>query len=159
VAYAYLQGAHRNGGILGRVPADGGTTDFRNLAADLIFKYAGASLQAEAFWRQGFRKPGSAKDGAGAVIAAEAPRDGFGFFTQAGYLLPFTSFEVGARYGQLRPQGAGSGLRERRELGGVLSYYFAQHSLKLQADYFRLWGTEGIRAGENQVRIQVEAGF
>jgi len=159
-SYAYVANSRRNQGPLGSAPADRGTTDFHNAEADLLFKIYGLSLTGEFFYRKGDRS------GGGAIDVTKTPpvpfpvdkaRSGYGFFAQAGYLLPQTMFEIEARYGQLRGTGETS-LKERHEIGGGVSYYFARHSFKLQADYFRLWGTE-LSKGTDQVRLQLEAGF
>lgn len=97
VAYAYLQNARRNAGILGEVPADEGTTNFHNVTADVMFKLAGFSLLSEFYYREGTRNPGTARDSSGQPIPLEPARDGMGFFAQVGYLLPRTALEVGAR--------------------------------------------------------------
>lgn len=159
LAYAYLQKARRDAGILGSRPADGGTTNFHNATADVLLKYSGISLLAEAYWREGKRNPGGAVDETGGAIPVEAARNGYGFFAQAGYLLPGMPLEFGARYGQLRPSRGETSLEAENELGAVVSYYFVENAIKLQADYFRLWADEGPGVGDDQVRLQLELGF
>ncbi|MBI2394552.1 MAG: hypothetical protein HYV09_33590, partial [Deltaproteobacteria bacterium] len=156
-SYAYDHKSRRNQGPLGRAPADGGTTNFHAVEGDLLLKMYGLSLTGEVFYRKGTRKAGDVTDAAGVPVQVEKARNGLGWFAQAGYLLPRTMFEISARYGQLRGVGDTS-LKERHELGGGVSYYFARHSLKLQADYFRLWGEQQSK-GADQVRLQLEAGF
>lgn len=157
-AYAYDTNSRRNQGPLGRAPADGGTTTFHNAEADFLLKMYGLSVTGEYFYRKGTRKPGDATDPVtGAPVPIERARSGHGFFVQTGFLLPQTMLEIVGRYGQLRGTGDTS-LREQHEAGGGLSYYFARHSFKLQADYFKLWGTE-LSKGADQVRLQLEAGF
>jgi hypothetical protein len=163
-AYAYQQNSRVDRGVLGRPPTDGGTTDFRHLTADVLFQLGGGSLLAEGFLRRGFRTPGDATDGDGAPLPVARPRDGWGFFVQGGYLLPRSGFELTARYGELHPTGgpgttAASALTELHEAGVGANYFFAQHTLKLQADYFRLWEDAGPAAGSDQVRVLLEAGF
>jgi hypothetical protein len=37
-----------------------------------------------------------------------------------------------------------------------VNYYFAQHQLKLQADYFRIFGSDGLAKGYDQARLQLQ---
>jgi hypothetical protein len=158
-SYAHVSNSARNQGPLGRAPADGGTTTYDTTEADVLLKMYGLSATGEFFWRDGDRKSGGALDPNGMPIPTERPRNGMGFFAQIGYLLPQTMLEIEARYGNIRSAGASSSLADRQELGAGSSYYFAQHSFKLQADYFRLWGTTGLSEGTDQVRLQLESGW
>ena len=159
-SYAHISNSMRNQGPLGPPPADGGTTTFNTAEADVLLKMYGLSATGEVFWREGDRKLGDAVDDSGAPIPMERPRDGYGGFGQLGYLLPHTMFEVSSRYGMMRRSSAEkSSLQNRQELGGALSYYFVRHTLKLQADYFRLWTADRLAEGLDQVRLQLEAGF
>lgn len=160
-AYAFIdRDPHDNHGFFGAVPADGGTTSTHNATADLNFRWAGFSFEGAFFWRKGWRQSGNALDGNGDVIPTVAPRNGFGYFTQAGYLIPRVPLELGARWGQILAQGGPTrtSLRDQSEVGGVLGYYFARHFLKLQLDYLHLWNTD-IRLGTDQVRLQLQATF
>ncbi len=159
-SYAYNTNSRRNQGPLGGAPTDRGTTTFHNTEADFLLKMYGLSVTGEFFYRKGDRNPGGAMDATQTPpvpFPVEKARNGYGWFAQAGYLLPQTMFEIEARYGQLRGTGDTS-LKQRQELGGGVSYYFARHSFKLQADYFRLWGKD-LSKGADQVRLQLEAGF
>lgn len=158
LAYAYLDRAPGVQGSLGRAPRDGGTTDYHNVAADAVLKMWGLSVLSEFYWRDGTRNPGAAVDGSGAPVPVEAPRNGLGWFAQAGYLFPHTAFEVAARYSLVRQTG-GSSLADRDEVGGGVSYYFGQHSFKLQADYFRTWGERGFADGWDRLRVQLQSAF
>ena len=90
----------------------------------------------------------------------EPPRNGLGWMVQSGYLIPRIPFELAARYSGIRP-GAGddTGLIQRDSVGGGLSYYFAQHPLKIQADYFRQWDDAVMRLGSDRVRVQLQLAF
>ena len=59
-AYAFLDEAKGNRGILGPVPSDGGTTDTHNATADVTFKVRGVSIHGAAYWRDGRRDYGNA---------------------------------------------------------------------------------------------------
>lgn len=160
-AYAFIDNdPHDNHGFLGQIPADGGLTDTHNATADLTFKIAGFSLESGFFWRKGQRVPGTstAVDDMGNPIPVVDPRNGLAYFAQAGYLIPRIPLEFGGRWGQIRKQGQSS-LPNQDELGGVVSYYIARHSMKLQLDYFRLWGDSGIDLGSDQLRLQLQAMF
>jgi len=162
-AYAFVDGAKKNRGILGSTPTDGGTTDYHNVTADVVLKAAGFSFTGEFFYRAGRRNFGNATvtDDAGVDVAAplEASRTGLGWFAQAGFLIPRLPLELAARYGQVRKLGDSSTAPVEDELGGGLSYYIARHQFKLQLDYFRLWEDQDLKLGSNVVRLQLQAGF
>ncbi|MEM7158911.1 MAG: porin [Myxococcota bacterium] len=162
-AYAFVDAGKRNRGILGSVPTDGGTTDTHNVTGDFMFKIAGVSLSGEAYWRQGRRTFGdlTVVDDAGNEVAAEQelPRNGLGWYAQAGYLIPRIPFQIAGRYSQIRRSDeATSSLTDRDEVGGGVSWYFGRHPLKLQLDYFRLWD-EDISEGTDRIRLQLQAAF
>jgi phosphate-selective porin OprO/OprP len=160
-AYAFIdRDPHDNHGFFGARVADGGTTSTHNATADLNFRIAGFSLESAFFWRKGWRQTGDAVDVNGDPIPTTAPRNGFGYFAQAGYLIPRVPIEFGARWGQILGQGdtTHTSLRDQSEVGGVLGYYFARHYLKLQLDYLRLWN-EDIALGTDQIRLQLQATF
>ncbi len=150
--------ASRTGGSTGPAPADGGTTNLTLLAADAIFKMAGATAFAEFALRSGERDPGSALDAAGNPVPAELARNGWGLMLQAGYLVPKIPFDVAARWAIVRPLGDETSLSRRNELAGGVGWYFARHALKLQADYARLWADDA-GLGDDRVRVQLQAAF
>ncbi|MBP47204.1 MAG: hypothetical protein CMH53_04640, partial [Myxococcales bacterium] len=159
LGYAYVENAKGNKGIIGKRPKDGGTTDTQNLTADIMFKVAGLSFQTEYYWRKGRRQQDGKLDvNTGEPLELEKPRDGWGLMSQAGYLLPNTDFELSARYALVRGAGQSSSLADNNEVGGALSYYFASHSLKLQADLLHFWA-EDFGQGDNQFRLQLQAAF
>ena len=134
-----------------------GGFDYQHLEADLIFKWAGFSLQAEWIWRDAPVRSNSAVNADGMTLT-EYARPAWGYFVQSGYYFAF-GLEVAARYSDLRPRAGGDpNLVRARELGGALSWYFEQHSLKLQADYFYLFG-DTFEGGRHQVRVQGQLQF
>ncbi len=139
-------------------PDDGGTTDFHNVVADVTFKYMGLSFASEFFYRAADRNAGDAVDEMGNPIAEEAARKGYGWFAQAGYLIPNQKLEIAGRFGQVRGRGNDTSLGDGNEAGMALSYYFAQHPLKLQADAFQLW-SGGFSDGNTRVRVQIQVAF
>jgi phosphate-selective porin OprO and OprP len=156
--FAYVDEAKKNQGIVGTTPLDGGTTDTVNFNADVGFKYSGLSFESAFFWREGTRNPGSAIDESGVHIPIEAARNGMGFYSQGGYLLPKSNIELSARYGQITPNDKTS-LEIKNEAGLGLSNYIGEHSFKLQGDFFRLWSEEGFSSGENQFRLQLQMAY
>jgi len=160
-AYAYVdRDPNDTHGFNGAAPADGGKTNTHNATVDLNFRIAGFSIEGALFWRKGKRLPGDATDADGVPIPTVAPRNGQGYFVQAGYLLPRLPFEVGTRWGQIRPIGHPSqtSLRLLDELGGAVTYVFARESIKVQFDYTHLWNSD-IRLGTGQARLQFQATF
>ncbi len=157
-AYAFVDNAKGNRGILGSRFEDGGTTDYHNVTVDLMAKWLGFSLQSEFMWRDGKRFRGDALDDMGNAVPTEAARNGFGWFIQAGHILKRIPLEFSARYALIRSTGDSS-LSDANELGAAVSYYFARHPLKLQTDYFRLWNQDGFGDGRDQLRVQLQAAF
>lgn len=158
LAYAFLDEGKRNRGILGRIPADGGTTDTHNMTADLAAKWMGMSLFLEGFARVGNRNPGGATDDDGIAIPVEAARQGVGGTIQAGVLLPFADVEVSARYSGVRGLFVTS-ITDVDEVGAGLSWYIAGHSLKLQGDVFQQFTNFDVLSGRAQMRVQLQAAF
>ena len=158
-AYAYIDRAHADRGVLGNAPADGGTTDMHNATADALVKFAGLYLEGGWLWRRGTRNPGDAVDDAGDPIPTAAPRNGHGYFAQLGFLLPHTYLEPAVRISQVFAQGSDTALGDSSEVGGGLNYYLAGHNLKLQLDYFRLWKDDALRQGTDQLRVQLQVAF
>lgn len=155
-AWAYNDRAQNNRGVLGVPPADGGTTNYHNATADLMFKLAGFSLEAAYLWRHGRRDPGDAVDDTGVAIPVEAARNGHGWMAQAAFLLPRTHLEPALRTSGIRGLGHTS-MPDRDELGGGLNYYFAGHNLKLQFDYFRTWDRRPTGTSSSDLlRLQVQ---
>lgn len=162
-AYGFVDEGKKNKGIIGSTPADGGTTDTHNVTADLTFRASGFSLDGAFFWRQGTRNVPADEDRAteedGTFVEVEDARNGLGYYAQAGFLVPNTGLEVSGRYGAVAAASADTSLTEDHELGGGLSYYVARHSLKVQADYFRLWGDQAIGEGSGRFRVQLQAAY
>ncbi|KIG18473.1 FmdC precursor [Enhygromyxa salina] len=164
VAYSYMDDAVVNRGTKGSTPTDGGTTDYHNANAGLQFKVLGLAISGEFFWRQGRRHVGDAEveDELGNLVLApiEAPRNGLGWFVQAGYMIPHAPIEVAARYSEIRALGTETetAISDRREAGGGLSWYIAGHPYKLQADYFRIWD-DAIGRGLDEIRVQAQISF
>ena len=167
-AYAFHDRAPGDRSIHGSVPEDGGTTDIHSVTADVMFKWHGVSLHSNFHWRKGVhRENGGLLDEEGNAIPTALPRNGLGWFGQLGWLVPKIPFEVVARYGFARKRGGNdSALPWRDELGGGVNYYFAGHNLKLQLDYFRLWGADtgadvvaAMKHGTDRIRLQLQMAF
>jgi outer membrane biosynthesis protein TonB len=163
-AYAFIDAAHRNRGILGDIPSDGGNTDTHNITGDFVFKILGVSASGEFYWRDGTRSFGDATEIDDMGVEVPAPRErarrGIGWYGQAGYMIPRIPLQVAARYSQTRRlEQDRSTLPEGDEVGGGLSYYFARHPMKLQLDYFHGWEDQQLARGTDRIRLQLQASF
>ena len=114
---------------------------------DFVYKYKRVFATGEYFVRE--RTPET-----GARFGSD------GFYAQATYLLSSRRmWEAGLRYGQFDPTDkAGSNLR--RELRGAVSYYYARHNMKVQADFGQLRdqaanGGKGSRNNEFRLQSQI----
>jgi hypothetical protein len=116
-----------------------------NFTADAMFMASGLTAQAAFHLRKVTEVPGGTSG-----------RDGIGFLIAANYLLAAVPLAPGASYALVR--GAdGSALADNNELVVFLDYFFAEHLLKLQLDYSRLWTDTGLSEGNNRVRLQMQA--
>jgi hypothetical protein len=162
-----LVGGLKDRGTTGNLPLDvGGKTDFNMATADAMFKAYGFSALAAFYYRTGERHAGSfvdaggnpVLDSKGKPITKPTPsRDGTDVTVQLGYLLPRTSFEVAAHYDVITgsTDAGHNGLKDSKELGGGLNYFFARHNLKVQSDFFRVYQSE-LSDGYDQLRVQLQ---
>jgi hypothetical protein len=158
--YSFFQNADRERGMVGELFPDGGTADYHFLYVDAIFKARGFSAISEFAYRTGKRQFGDTEDEEGNPIEPTAARNGLGWMLQAGYLVPRTRFEFAARGSMI----FGSSKRAPTSLddsyGGTfaLSYYFARHPFKIQADVSQIWNEqERFGQGETVFRLQLQA--
>jgi len=167
-AYAFHHQAIGERSTQGEIPQDGGTTDFHHVTSDVFFKWYGVSLHSAFHWRRGFnRANGGAVDEDMMPIATVAARNGLGWFGQLGWVVPKIPFEIVARYGFVRARSPGeTSMPWRDEAGGGVNYYIANHNLKLQLDYFRLYGADtgagvadAARHGTDRIRLQMQIAF
>ncbi|WP_437574565.1 porin [Sorangium sp. So ce887] len=138
-----------------------GAADYLHGAADLVFKYAGFSLSAEAVVRHAERDSFEGEiDGA---PARQWTRSGYGYFVQSGFLLT-ERVEVAARWDQIfAERGTDPKLVELvdtqgKQVGGGLNYYLNGYALKLQGDYFYIFGNDASE-GRHVGRLQLDATF
>jgi len=130
--------------------------DQPHLGADLTFKLAGFSLAVEWLWRRA-NESSHMVTVSGASVT-EYARSGYGYHVQAGYLFN-DHLEVSARWAQVIPfRGSDPRLHRTRELGAGASWYFAQHNLKIQADWFNVFREE-FADGQHQARAQLQVYF
>ena len=165
--YSFFQGADRVRGMVGDEFADGGTANYHFAYVDAMFKARGFSAITELSFREGYRKtigdntvpPGCDLTDPQCTPADEtAPRNGLGWMLQAGYLIPNTRFELAARGALIKAnskRGATS-LTDRYGTTFSLSYYFARHPFKIQADVSQLW-EDSFGEGSTVFRLQLQA--
>jgi hypothetical protein len=136
---------------------------YTHAAADLVFKGYGFSLLGEVVQRTADRAHRTSTDEAGAPLV-EWSRSGWGYFVQAGQMVT-DKLEVTARWDDLHakrntdPKLVALAEAQGRQLGGGLNYYLNGHALKLQADYFYIFGTENADQPLHTVRAQIDASF
>jgi hypothetical protein len=125
--------------------------DYVHAGADLMFKWAGFDLSSELLFRRADEDSLVAPESG----LREFSRSGWGWYAQAGEMLT-KKLQVAARYGHLVPlEGTDPELEEAQELGGGLSYYLQDHALKVQLDWFWLFG-EALEGGEQQARLEFQ---
>jgi hypothetical protein len=167
-AYAYFDGAERQRGMIGARYADGGSSNYHFAYADAMFKVRGFSTLTEFALRDGKRNVGPiTEDPDGQPIEIVPPRNGLGWMLQAGYLIPHLPFEIGGRMSVIRKIGAAdsTALEDSNAATFALSWYFARHPFKIQADLSQLWGPgaaggiggSSFGKGITTARIQLQA--
>ena len=124
--------------------------------ADAIFKYAGFSAIGEYHDRK-------SKPYTGSVAGAQFKDKGY--LAQASYafkapkLGPGPGYvEIAARYSQIDPTDLKTN-DKRTEIGGVISWYYSKHPLKVQADYRQIEdeaGNSGKGTKTKEFRLQTQ---
>lgn len=136
--------------------------NYAQAAADVVFKYAGLSLLAEAVVRSADRDFAEFVDTDGTTVR-EWSREAWGYFAQLGYMFTRHT-EVVGRWEQLRTFGAATDptlesliASTGDQAGGGLNVYLNGHAFKFQTDYFYAFGESG--RGRHTARIQLDATF
>jgi hypothetical protein len=171
VAYSFFQGATRVRGMIGDDFAAGGTANYHFAYVDAIFKARGFSAITELAFREGYRKtigdntepPGCdlVTDPMCALADPTAARNGIGWMLQAGYLVPHTRFEFAGRGGLIKSISTRrpTSLTNRAATTFSVSWYFARHPFKIQADVSQIWNAnqENYFDGATTFRLQLQA--
>ena len=139
--YSFFDEANLNRGMFGLPFRDGGTADYHFVYADAMFKARGFSAITEFAFRTGTRKLGTITD-----MDPEYdpdlpvdPRNGLGWMLQAGYLVPNTRFEFSGRMALIQATRSPTSLEDSYAATGSVSWYFARHPFKIQADVSQIW--------------------
>lgn len=139
-----------------------GTFDTVHGSCDVMLKVGGFTLMVEAVLRWARRARLTGTDAMGRRVE-EWSRSAWGYFAQVGYVFP-RPVELAVRYGRLvaldptDPALVQHVAQRGQEAGASLSFYIAAHVLKLQGDYFYLFGDDPA-AGAHQARVQLQALF
>ena len=120
--------------------------DINSFVIDTAFKWMGAFAQAEYFWGQ-----------ADGQISNDTVR-AQGYYLQAGYCIIPKKLEAAVRYSYLDPNRDGNNNHQTEVIGG-LSYYFNNHSLKLQADVANIHKQGATNTDDMQFRMQATVAF
>jgi phosphate-selective porin OprO/OprP len=116
----------------------------RTWGIDTALKYKGLYVLGEWFARHDVPETGGVYDSGG-------------WHAQVGYFLVGRRFEVAGRWATVDPD-RGIDDDARRELGGVLNYFYNKHALKVQADVRRLEDLARDTV-DHQVRVQAQVIF
>ncbi len=141
---------------------NGGTFNYFHAAADLVFKWHGFSLLTEGVLREANKNQNTGKDATGAAVP-EYSRSGWGYFVQAGQMVS-DKVELAARWDDLHaskgtdPAFVTQVDASGRQAGGGVNVYLDGHLLKLQTDYFFIFGDDTGKA-THAGRLQLDASF
>lgn len=159
VGAAYNSRTSRRNSTYG-TPFTAGTTDYTNLAADVVFKYRGLSLLAEGLWRKASTDVLEAT--INGTLVREPTRSAYGYFVQGGMMVS-SQLELTARWEELftrrgtDPQLIQLARTQGRQAGGGFNLYLNGHAFKVQGDYFYIFGPEGTP--RHLARVQLDASF
>lgn len=140
-----------------------GTTSYRHLAADAVFKWLGVAVQLEYLWRGASKKQFSAEvDG---ETVTDVARQGSGWVAQASYTFDHSpGFELVGRLSRLYapeqtdPKYATEVDNLGNEYALGANYYFNGHQFKLQADWIGRTG-EARPTFDHTFVVQLDATF
>lgn len=138
-----------------------GTTSYRHLAADAVFKWLGVAVELEYLWRGATKKQFSG-DVAGTTVTDFA-RQGSGWVAQASYTFD-PPLELVGRLSRLAapdetdPKYTTEVATLGKEYALGANYYFNGHQLKLQADWIGRTGPARPTI-DNSFHLQLDATF
>lgn len=161
VAAAYNRRTTRQRSTTGNIYTLGGF-NYTNLAADVVFKYAGFSFLGEALYRKANRDARMGRTAAGAALT-EWSRSGWGYLAQAGMMLT-KRLEITGRFNELKhfDNTDPTLIRQVQQLGSEagagLNYYLNGHQFKFQLDYQHQFHDK-FSQGRHDVRLQLDATF
>ena len=156
---AFNQATNRPQSTIGNPYADPGVFfDYTHYGADFMFKWHGFSATGEWMLRKANTRDITVADENGDPTTYYA-RELWGAYLQFGQMIT-SGLELSTRYGHSNPlRGTDPKLSLVHELGGGLSYYFEQHNLKVQSDYFYYAKNNDLEAGDHQIRVQSQLFF
>jgi len=156
--YSFFDNANRDRGMFGVPFQDGGTADYHFVFADAMFKARGFSAITEFAFRTGTRKLGNITptDPDFDPDLPVDPRNGLGWMLQAGYLVPNTRFEFAGRGSIKQATRSPTSLKDDYAITGSVSWYFARHPFKIQADVSQIWESV-FNEGATTFRLQLQA--
>lgn len=129
VAAGYNQRARRTLSSHGAF-YNGISQDNLHASADLLFKYAGLSIQSEAIYREALRTRSLTDE----PVSTNTDRSGWGWMIQSGYLTA-SGFEVSSRWSMVNGlPDSETVLSDERRVEFGLGQYVRNHDLKIQAD-------------------------
>ena len=142
--------SHTRSNLNGRLASTAlGKSDVMQYDGFLGFKWMGASVHSEYYWR----KIDPTND-------AKKEETAIGFYAQGGYFLWQDKVEAAVRYEFFDPNDDVSE-NLRQEYGVGLNYFFAAHRNKVQADFFRVNTQQGNTdsTDDNRFRVQYTLAF
>jgi len=150
LAHVYQPQAPGDHGVHGHRPKDGGTTDMESGTMDFLFKWRGWALEAAMMARRGLRRAAEGQE------ILDVARNGWGWLTQLGWLLPGSRVELVSRYATVRPFTTAkqpSDLIPAHEVHAGVNYYLGGHDLKVQLDVGHRWTTSPHSSVHHQTQL------
>jgi hypothetical protein len=89
----------------------------------------------------------------------EDPRNGIGWNTQLGWLVPKVPFEMVFRYSQVLPIGDQTSIIRTDEVGACLNWYIFGTSLVVATDYLHQFPDGNSDNGQDQLRVKFQGQF
>jgi phosphate-selective porin OprO/OprP len=119
------------------------TVQINNVETDLAARWLGIDLDFEYFFAFNNNSAGSSAAPAAPFALPVTNFNNHGYFAQAGYFIIPKKLQVAGRYSEITPNDKAivtkaSGVVETQgqdELLGAVSWYFAEHNLKIQTDF------------------------
>jgi phosphate-selective porin OprO/OprP len=137
------------------------TVEVQNLEWDFAFRWLGLDVNFEYYKSFNANSAFPAAAPAAPYVLPPGNFNGHGYYTQAGYFIIPKKLQMAFRYSTITPnekavvtKASGSEVTQGQdEMLGAISYYFAQHNLKLQTDFGPV-NQYGVRDVAGQVTDQ-----